>query len=413
MSRRYRTPFRLLIAAAIVASAGLFTTAQAQDVELTVWLVRENYRMPLDDWYAENPDVRINYEVVPWEHTLNQLILSAAARRAPDVVVVDYPWIAVLAALGHLQPLDEHIAQWPQDDLDDFFDAAWAFGQFEGVQYTVPFAHMGRALFYRADWFEEAGLGEPQTWDDVIEAGKALTGDGRWGLSIRGARDDGTVQGWLPIFASFGGEIVDGVPQVDSEAGVQAFQLVHDLVHEHGIMSPETHTYGSAEARGAFMGGQAAMSIIGSHIAPAVENAGVPYGDFRMTHIPRPSLDVAPRNIATSFSWAVHAQTQHPDEAAEFVRYLTRPENMKIFNAPYMEAVRESVYEMPEYLEAKPWTEFILTDIPVSEPMPSHALYGEMSGAIQLALQEVLSNPNADPAAVATELGERLRQITN
>jgi multiple sugar transport system substrate-binding protein len=413
MLTRLGMPFRLLLAAAIVASAGMFATAHAQDVELTVWLVRENYRMPLDDWYAENPGIQINYEVVPWEHTLNQLILSAAARRAPDVVVVDYPWIAVLAALGHLTPLDEYIAQWPQDDLDDFFDAAWAFGQFEGVQYTVPFAHMGRALFYRADWFEEAGLGEPQTWDDVIEAGQALTGDGRWGLSIRGARDDGSVQGWLPIFASFGGEIVDGVPQVDSEAGVQSFQLLHDLVHVHGVMSPETHTYGSAEARGAFMGGQAAMAIIGSHIAPAVENAGVPFGDFRMAHIPRPSTDARPRNIATSFSWAVHAQSQHKEEAAEFVRYLTNAENMKIFNAPYMEAVRESVYEMPDYLEAKPWTEFILTDIPVSEPMPSHALYGEMSGAIQLALQEVLSNPNADPAAVAADLAAELRRITD
>ena len=413
MIHRLRTPFRFLLAAAIVASAALFTTAQAQDVELTVWLVRENYRMPLDDWYAENPNVRINYEVVPWEHTLNQLILSAAARRAPDVVVVDYPWIAVLAALGHLTPLDDYIADWPQEDVDDIFDAAWAFGQFEGVQYTVPFAHMGRALYYRADWFEDAGLGEPQTWDDVIEAGQVLTVDGRWGLSIRGARDDGSVQGWLPIFASFGGQIVDGVPQVDSEAGVQALQLLHDMVHVHGIMSPETHTYGSSEARGAFMGGQAAMAIIGSHIAPAVENAGIPYGDFVMTHIPRPSTDMEPRNIATSFSWAVHAQTDHEDEAAAFVRYLANAENSKIFNAPYMESVRESVYAMPDYLEAKPWTDFILADIPVSEPMPSHALYGEMSGAIQLALQEILANPNADAAVVAADLGARLREITD
>ncbi|MFU8889301.1 MAG: ABC transporter substrate-binding protein [Trueperaceae bacterium] len=410
---RFGRNFRTFFFAALVATAGLFTMAQAQDVELKVWLVRENYRMPLEGWYAENPNVRINYEVVPWEHTLNQLILSAAARRAPDVVVLDFPWIAVLAALGHLAPLDDYVATWPQADRDDIFEAAWAFGQFEGAQYTVPFAHMGRALYYRADWFEEAGLSEPQTWDDVIEAGKALTGDGRWGLSIRGKRDDGSVQGWLPIFASFGGQIVDGVPQVDSEAGVQALKLLQDMVHVHGIMSPETHTYGSSEARGAFMGGQAAMAIIGSHIAPAVQTAGVPYGDFLMTHIPRPSLDVEPRNVATSFSWAVHAQSAHKDEAAAFVRYLANADNSMIFNAPYMESVRKSVYDMPEYLEAKPWTEFILADIPVSEPMPSHALYGEMSGAIQLALQEVLSNPNADPAAVAAELAARLREITD
>ncbi|MEX2502997.1 MAG: sugar ABC transporter substrate-binding protein [Trueperaceae bacterium] len=413
MQTRWLSAVRWMLVTVLVATAGLITTAQAQDAELTVWLVRENYEMPLDDWYAEHPDVQINYEVVPWEHTLNQLILSAAANRAPDVVVVDFPWIAVLAALGHLEPLDGYIDGWPQGDLADFFDASWAFGQYDDMQYTVPFAHMGRALYYRADWFEEAGLEEPRTWDDVIEAGQALTVDGRWGLSMRGARDDGSVQGFLPVFASFGGQIVDGVPQFDSDAGVQSLQLMHDMVHEYGIMSPETHTYGSSEARGAFMGGQAAMSIIGSHIAPAVENAGTEYGDFRMTHIPTPSADMEPRNVATSFSWAVHAQSEHKDEAAEFVRYLTRPENSFIFNAPYMEAVRESVYDMPAYLEAKPWTDFILADIPLSEPMPSHPLYGEMSDAIQLALQEVLSNPNADVEAVAADLAASLSAIVD
>lgn len=411
--RLIRTPIRLLVLVALVASAGFVTTSAAQDVELTVWAVRENYQLPLDDWYAEHPDIQINYEVVPWERTLNQLILSAAADRAPDVVVLDRTWVPVLAALGHLAPIDDYVAQWPEEDVDDIFDAAWAFGQYEGTQYAAPFAHMGRALYYRADLFEEAGLDVPRTWDDVIAAGEVLTTDDMWGLSVRGKRDDGTVQGWLPVFAAMGGEFVDGVPQVDSEAGVAALQLYNDLVFEYEIMSPQTHTYGSSEARGAFMGGQSAMAIIGSHIAPAVENAGIEYGDFRMTHIPRPSEDMPLRNVATSFTWAVHEQSEHKDEAAEFVRYLISPDNSFIFNAPYMETVRQSVVDREAYREAKPWVDFIGEDIAISEPIPAHPLYGQMSDAIQLALQTVLGESDADAEQVAAELGAQLADITD
>lgn len=404
---------RWLALGALVVGGMALTNAAAQQVELTVWAVRDNYQLPIDDWNAENPDIQINYEVVPWEQTLNQLIRSAAANRAPDVVVLDRPWIAILAALGHLEPMGPYIDEWPEQEKSDFFDAAWGAGQYDGTQYTAPFAHMGRALYYRADWFEEAGLDTPQTWEDVIEAGEVLTQDGRWGLSVRGARDDGTTQGWLPIFAAMGGSFEGGIPQIDSDAGVQALQLYQDLVFEHEIMSPETHTYGSSEARGAFMGGQAAMAIIGSHIAPAVEEAGTEFGDFEMTHIPRPSTDMPVRNVATAFTWAVHAQSEHKDEAAEFVRYLVNPDNSFIFNEPYMESVRRSVVERPAYRDAKPWVDFIVDDIEASEYIPAHPLYEQISDAIQLALQDMLSDPDADAEQVAAELAEEIDAITD
>lgn len=385
----------------------------AEKVELNVWIVRDEYAVDLTEWNEQNPNIKINYEVVPWERTLDKLILAAAAKRAPDVAVIDRPWVAILGALGHLKPLDNLIEQyWTEEELNDFLPASWEFVKYNGTIYAMPFTNFGRALFYRADWFEEAGLEPPKIWDDVIEAAKKLKDEekGIWGLSVRGKRDDGTTQGWLPIFYAMGGEFKNEIPQIDSEAGIKALKLYQDLVWKEKIMSPDTVIFGSGEARGLFLSGNAAMAIIGSHIAPAVVKAGIPYGNFKLTHIPVPEKDMEPRNVATGFQWAIHTQTEHTEEAIKFLKYVTGTQPQYEFNKGYMEAVRKSVYKLPEYKQAKPWVDFILEDMKNTRPLPNIAEYSEVSEIIQRALQEMLKGLEADPAEVARTAQQQINK---
>ncbi len=388
--------------------------APPDEVELTVWGVRDEYLLDLDEWYEENPDIRIEYEVVPWERHLEQLLLTAGTARAPDIASLDLPWVAILADLGHLLALDDYVAQIPQDDRDDITPAMWDFPRYEGDLYAFPFTTFGRALFYRADWFEEAGLSHPpETWEDVVIAAQELQDPANdiWGLSVRGRTDDGTTQGWLPIFYAMGGEFVDEIPQIDSEAGVQALELYRALTWDYEIMSPDTVSFGSGEARGLFIAGQAVMSIIGSHIAPAVVEGGTEYGDFKLAHIPRLDRDDPVVNMPTTFQWAILSNSEHPDEAMKFIQYLSRTEGQFEYSKGYMEAVRASVYDMPEYHEAKPWASFMLEDQAVSSPLPRVPQYAQMSDIIQDALQEMLGNPDANASEVAAETQRRIDEL--
>lgn len=390
--------------------------AEAEEIELDVWLVRDRYAVDLTQWEEENPNIKINYEVVPWERTLDQLILTAGSNQAPDVSVLDMGWIPVLVDAGHLLPIDDLMQDVvTQSELDDFVDSSWEFARVDGTTYAMPFANMGRALFYRADWFEEAGIDPPQTWDEVIAAAEQLQNpdEGIWGLSVRGKRDDGTTQGWLPIFYNMGGEFVNEVPQIDSEAGIAALELYQDLVFEHEVMSPDTVSFGSGEARGLFLSGNAVMAIIGSHIAPAVVENGIEYGDFRLTHIPRPEAGMEPKNVNTGFQWAILENSEHPEAAMRFLEYATSAEAQAAFNIDYMEAVRESVYEIDDYTEAKPWTDFIQADQQNARPLPKLGNYTEVSTAIQRALQEMLQSPDADAAAVAAEAQQRIDEAVS
>lgn len=390
--------------------AGGAREAAEDVVELTVWAVRDEYTLDLDEWYAENPNIRINYEVVPWERHLEQLLLVAGTNRAPDIASLDLPWVSVLASLGHLLPLDDHIDAIPASELADFNEAVWEFVTYDGTRYAFPFTMFGRALFYRADWFEAAGIPEPETWEDVVRAGQALQDPANdiWGLSVRGRRDDGTVQGWLPIFYAMGGEFVNEIPQINSQAGINALELYRALVWDYEVMSPDSVSFGSGEARGMFISGNAAMSIIGSHIAPGVVRGGTNYPDFKLTHIPRLNRDDPVVNMPTSFQWAILGNSDHPEEAMKFIQYLSRPSGQLEYNRTYMEAVRLSVYDMPEYQQDKPWSDFIRRDQSVSRPLPRLAQYTRLSEIIQDALQEMLGNPNADARRVAADAQRRL-----
>ncbi len=388
--------------------------AAAEDIELDVWIVRDNYAVDLEAWNRKNPQIKINYEVVPWERTLDQLLLTAGTDRAPDVSVLDNPWISILAGLDHLLPLDDLIAEhFTQEELADFAPASWDFVRFNGKTYAMPFTVFGRALFYRADWFEEAGIEPPQTWDDVISAAKKLQDPEKdiWGLSVRGRRDDGTVQGWLPIFYAMGGKFEDEVPQIDSPAGVQALKLYQDLVWREKIMSPDTVSFGSGEARGMFMSGNAVMSIIGSHIAPAVVKAGIPYGDFKLTHIPVLERGTPPSNVATSFQWAILSNSEHPEAAMKFLKYVTDTEGQVQFNIDYMEAVRASVYEVDRYIQAKPWVDFIKEDQKNMRPLPMLPQYRQISEILQRAIQEMLRSPDTAPQAVAANAQQQINEV--
>lgn len=420
--------FRNVIAiSALIALLGISAFAGGQqeaadvpldelETELEVWVVRDDHEIDLEQWEQMYPDIEINYEVVPWEEALDQLLLTSGTPQEPDVAVLDQAWVPTLASTGALLPLDDMLDEVIDDsDMDDFNDQIWDFVEYDGTTYAVPYTTFGRALFYRADWFEDAGLDPPETWDDVIEAGNEFhdPGNDRYGLTVRGARDDGTVQGWLPIFYAMGGTFEDDVPIIDSDAGIESLDLYRRLVWEEEIMSDETVAYGSAEARGLFISGNAAMSIIGTHIAPAVVNdGGLEYGEeFGMTHIPRPERGMEPVNVNTSFQFGILANTDYPEAALEFAAYASETDQQMLFNIDYMEAVRESVYEIEEYREAKPWADFILEDQQNMRPLPRLARYNEISEVIQDAIQEMLQDADADAASVAADAQEQIEEI--
>jgi arabinogalactan oligomer/maltooligosaccharide transport system substrate-binding protein len=190
------------------------------------------------------PNVKINYQSVPFGEAQNKFKTAAAAGSgAPDILRAEVAWVPEFASLGYLSALDgtELLA-----DANDFMPTPLSSNQYNGKTYGVPQVTDTLALLYNKQLFEKAGLTDPPTtWDEVKTAAAALKDKaGVDGLYINAG-------GYflLPFMYGEGGDLVDPAAQkivVNSEANVTGVTTAQDLVESGAAVKPPAQdSYGT------------------------------------------------------------------------------------------------------------------------------------------------------------------------
>ena len=77
--------------------------------------------------------------------------------------------------LSALEPLANSIGKW--QGRGDVIDNLWETGKITaaGPVYMLPHQFITFYTYYRKDWFAQAGLKPPTTFDDFLTAAKKLT----------------------------------------------------------------------------------------------------------------------------------------------------------------------------------------------------------------------------------------------
>ncbi len=127
-----------------------------------------------------------------------------------DLIAVDLPWVGEFVKKGVLRPLDSAF-DTQRLDPSDFHTAGWHAAHWNGVPYGVPSQTTPELMFYRRDWFAEAGLGPPTTTDAVLQAAIALhnPGKGRYGVAWNAARGTALGHTFMMTCADFGQPIIN------------------------------------------------------------------------------------------------------------------------------------------------------------------------------------------------------------
>ena len=127
-----------------------------------------------------------------------------------DIIAVDLPWIGEFAEKGVLMPLDRAL---DVDRLDppDFHTAGWLAAHWGKRPYGVPSQTTPELLFYRTDWFSEAGIEPPHTTEAVLQAARLLhrPAQGRYGIAWNAARGTALGHQFLMTCADFGQSILN------------------------------------------------------------------------------------------------------------------------------------------------------------------------------------------------------------
>ena len=114
-----------------------------------------------------HPGVRVEVQQIPWTAAHEKLLTAFVGDAMPDAAQLGNTWIAELAALGALAPLDARLAASGAVRREDYFAGVWDTNVVDGVTWGLPWYVDTRLLFYRTDLVAKTGLPwPPRSWAD-------------------------------------------------------------------------------------------------------------------------------------------------------------------------------------------------------------------------------------------------------
>jgi ABC-type glycerol-3-phosphate transport system substrate-binding protein len=234
----------------------------------------------LQPFAADNPEVSVTVEQIPWNTLYTKLQAAFVAGTPPDVIILHASEIPQFSSYGVLKDLGPWYTEnggW--FDGSDLSPITRAGMDFQGVTYGIPLDNHGRGLFINKGAFEAAGVdpeaAPPTDYEGWVALLQQLTLDAngnnaasadfdpenvvQWGYTVQ----EWPRVNWLANLAQQGGSVLseDGKTiTVNSPEGITALQQAVDLVYKYHVSAPPA----GFDAWQSFSGGSVAILPTGS-----------------------------------------------------------------------------------------------------------------------------------------------------
>ena len=120
----------------------------------------------------ENPGVRIKAEYMGFAGYLERLTTQFAGRSEPDIVQINWAWLAMFSKRGTgFRDLRQHA---DATDLAEFDESDLAYADIAGKLNALPVSFTARVLLWNQASFNQAGVALPRNWDELFSAGRAF-----------------------------------------------------------------------------------------------------------------------------------------------------------------------------------------------------------------------------------------------
>jgi len=292
---------------------------------------------------AENPNITIDYLGIPGDPTQGKqkVDMAIAANTMPDVA--KYIFYADFIEKGALQNLDEYFNNWKDKDLiteASIQNVRSADLKNNGL-YALPTGQLIWMMWIRPDWFKEANIETPTTWDQFFDAAQKLTdkAKGKYGVSIRGG-SGGPMQLEYLMYAYSGITeffTADGKATINDPLNVE---FVEKYLGLYNVCTPEDDlTKGWTELAATFQSGKAAMIFHNLGSADSHEKA-FKNDRTKFLGIPFPKsvkgYNVLPTQDPYTCTW-MSSQSEHKEEAWKFMTYLSSKDADSSYSKFYSE----------------------------------------------------------------------------
>jgi multiple sugar transport system substrate-binding protein len=355
---------RSFLGGALGATAGLTLAACGGDpattpgggssgggtTEIVYWLWQDDATDPTWTNLAKGfneaqTDVKVTLETIPLDQYQNKLTTAAMNNTGPDAARCKDWWLGQFAPEGATADLTAFVDGWAAKG--DMVEGLWDTGRLPGATdvYMLPHQYVTLYMYYRKDYFEEAGLQAPTTQDEFLAAAKALTKGDRYGMDVRGG--GGGQDQWLAWMYAGGARVVDdsGAVVLNDATGVEANQRYLSIVTELNAAPPGSITAAFADVKTNFASGLTAMMI---HHPGSLKEMTEVYGD-KLGVIPIPGTGTPPARTLGSMSGNIIMANSKKQEAAwRWISWLSEKDQMATMSTspqgqlPVLTSVMES-----------------------------------------------------------------------
>lgn len=282
----------------------------------------------VSDFNGSQDRIQVKYTFVPWGDIWTKNLAAIAAGNPPDVIVNDINTVAHRANQKQNTNLAPYIAKEKENIKDRFFPQLWEATLFNGEPYGLPFNTDTRLLFWNKDHFAEVGLDPekpPKTWAELEEYAKKLDKieNGKytrigfyplWGVGV---------DIWL--LNSDGKNFVDneGNVYINTPEKVKALEWLVNWKNRIGEKNVNEFQaqFGSQQAD-PFISGKVSMIIQNMNFYTQLRDYGknVKYG---VAELPAREEGSGHWSWGGGFVVEIPYGSKHPEEAYEFIKYLT------------------------------------------------------------------------------------------
>ena len=326
----------------------------------------------------------------------------AAKDDGMDLLGMDVTWTAEFAKARWIRELTgEQKTQATANTLQPPIDTA----TWDGKLYGVPRTTNVQLLWYRKSLVPTP----PKTFDEMISMAQQLKAEGKpYEIGLTAAQYEGYVVNVIDLINAYGGTLVNedsSAPTIDDKV-VQALTLLKRLATS-GVTSSSLSNAQEPEVFADLQAGRSAFSLNWPYVLSAMREAN-PDLVNDLGYAPYPSVDGGtPKVTLGGMNYAISSYSKHPDEAFDAAMCLRNEKNAlsAALDAGDVPALA-TVFELPEFKEAYPMKDVMLTELQNAIPRPVSPVYQNISTIVST----TLSPPSEiDPQASADRLRKSIQ----
>jgi len=308
------------------------------------------------DKFKSKTGIDVKIDVMPYL-TFREKMMVNLVGEIPEYDFIHFPasMMGPVYGSGKLTDLAEFDKKY-NFDKKNWLPPAWAKATFKGKHLGIPFKECMFVLFYRKDLFKAKGLEPPETVLDYLHAAKVLTDPpNMYGIALQAKQAVTTSWSWWDYLYAWGGDVFDKDyrPAFNTREGEESLQFFVDMINKYKVAVPGSTTYSFDEATSAVLTGKAAM-------APNWNDQYVNFNDpAKSKVVGKVGMAPMPKLLergATASCWVmgIPKVAKHPEEAYQWMEFVSRPENATYMFEGGAYAGRASPYEDPELIKKYP-----------------------------------------------------------